>query len=75
MEKWQWDPQLETGIDEIDDQHKRLLDRIDNLEIAIYKGMTIIIILDIKGRAHVRRQLIYKTENAAVLAAFHAVKQ
>lgn len=38
MEKWQWNSRLETGIKVIDEQHKGLFKRIDQLEIAIYKG-------------------------------------
>ncbi len=40
MGKWQWNTQLETGIDEIDEQHKELFKRIDRLELAVYKGTT-----------------------------------
>jgi hemerythrin len=36
--EWQWDSRLETGIEEIDEQHKELFNRIDELELAIYKG-------------------------------------
>ena len=35
---WQWDNGLETGIEKIDEQHKELFRRIDQLELAIYKG-------------------------------------
>jgi len=35
---WEWTERLETGIDEIDSQHKELFNRIDKLELAIYKG-------------------------------------
>ena len=35
---WQWDSRLETGIEQIDEQHKELFARIDALELAIYKG-------------------------------------
>jgi len=38
MGKWQWNRQLETGIKEIDDQHRELFNRVDLLELAIYKG-------------------------------------
>jgi hemerythrin len=33
-----WDPRLETGIEEIDRQHRELFKRIDNLELSIYGG-------------------------------------
>lgn len=36
--EWQWDSRLETGIEEIDKQHQELFNRIDQLELAIYKG-------------------------------------
>lgn len=39
--EWQWDSRLETGIEEIDDQHKELFNRIDQLELAIYKGKAV----------------------------------
>jgi hemerythrin len=35
---WEWTSSLETGIEEIDEQHKELFNRIDKLELAIYKG-------------------------------------
>lgn len=35
---WEWSSSLETGIDQIDEQHKELFNRIDKLELAIYKG-------------------------------------
>ena len=38
MEKWQWNSRLETGIDLIDEQHRELFVRIDQLELAIYNG-------------------------------------
>lgn len=38
MAKWEWDKRLETGIEEIDDQHLELFRRIDRLELAIYDG-------------------------------------
>jgi len=38
MEKWQWNSRLETGIELIDEQHRELFARIDQLEIAIYNG-------------------------------------
>ncbi len=38
MTKWEWNSRLETGIKEIDEQHKGLFQQIDSLEIAIYKG-------------------------------------
>lgn len=38
MGKWQWNTRLETGIVEIDNQHKELFKRIDRLELAVYKG-------------------------------------
>jgi len=38
MAKWEWDTRLETGIEEIDEQHKKLFWRIDHLELAIYNG-------------------------------------
>jgi hemerythrin len=38
MPKWEWDKRLETGIDEIDDQHRELFNRIDKLELAMYSG-------------------------------------
>lgn len=36
--EWLWDSRLETGIEQIDEQHKGLFNRIDQLELAIYKG-------------------------------------
>lgn len=39
MTKWEWDKRLETGIEEIDDQHMELFRRIDKLELALYSGM------------------------------------
>ena len=39
MEKWRWDPRLETGIKEIDEQHRELLRRFDRLELAVYNGI------------------------------------
>lgn len=36
--EWQWDKNLETGIEQIDEQHRELFNRIDKLELAIYKG-------------------------------------
>jgi len=36
--EWQWDSRLETGIKQIDEQHKELFKRIDQLELAVYKG-------------------------------------
>jgi len=39
MQKWEWDSRLETGIAEIDEYHRKLFERIDQLEIAIYKGV------------------------------------
>jgi hemerythrin len=38
MPKWEWDKRLETGIEEIDDQHRELFNRIDKLELAMYSG-------------------------------------
>ncbi len=38
MEKWQWNSRLETGIKLIDEHHRELFERIDQLEIAIYNG-------------------------------------
>ena len=38
MGKWKWNPRLETGIEEIDEQHKELFKRVDRLELAVYKG-------------------------------------
>jgi hemerythrin len=35
---WEWTSKLETGIEKIDEQHKELFNRIDRLELAIYKG-------------------------------------
>jgi len=35
---WEWTSKLETGISQIDDQHKELFNRIDKLELAIYNG-------------------------------------
>lgn len=37
--EWKWDSRLETGIEKIDEQHKELFNRIDQLELAIYKGL------------------------------------
>ncbi len=39
MPEWKWYKELETGIDEIDDQHMELFRRIDKLELALYSGM------------------------------------
>ncbi len=39
MIKWEWNKRLETGIDDIDEQHKELFRRIDKLELALYSGM------------------------------------
>ena len=36
--EWKWDSGLEIGIELIDEQHKELFSRIDQLELAIYKG-------------------------------------
>ena len=36
--EWQWNSSLETGIEAIDEQHKELFNRIDQLELALYKG-------------------------------------
>ena len=33
-----WDSKLDTGIDVIDHQHKRIVDYINDLEIAKLKG-------------------------------------
>ncbi len=33
-----WDKRLETGIDDIDGQHRELFRRIDSLELSIYSG-------------------------------------
>lgn len=41
MGKWEWNSRLETGIKEIDEQHKGLFEQIDRLELAIYKGSAI----------------------------------
>ncbi len=38
MSKWAWDRRLETGIEEIDEQHRELFNRIDKLELAMYSG-------------------------------------
>ena len=38
MEIIQWSPTLETGIDVIDQQHKRIVDYINALRIAQGKG-------------------------------------
>jgi hemerythrin len=38
MAKFEWDSRLETGIGVIDEQHKELFKRIDQLELAIYQG-------------------------------------
>ncbi len=38
MEKWKWNSRFETGIKEIDEQHKGLFERIDQLELAMYRG-------------------------------------
>lgn len=35
---WQWTSSLETGIEAIDEQHKELFKRIDQLELALYNG-------------------------------------
>lgn len=32
---WQWDPSLNIGIDVIDNQHKRIVDYINDLELAV----------------------------------------
>lgn len=36
--EWQWNSSLETGIEQIDEQHKELFNRIDQLELALYNG-------------------------------------
>jgi len=41
MGKWQWSTRLETGITVIDEPHKELFERIDQLEVAIYKGSAV----------------------------------
>lgn len=33
-----WNPEYETGIKSIDDQHRELFKRLDKLTLAIYKG-------------------------------------
>lgn len=33
-----WDTRLETGIDEIDSQHRELFKRIDSLELSMFGG-------------------------------------
>jgi hemerythrin len=38
MGTFKWDKNLETGIGEIDRQHRELFRRIDGLELAIYEG-------------------------------------
>ncbi|HPJ36009.1 MAG TPA: hemerythrin family protein [Spirochaetota bacterium] len=38
MIKWEWNKRLETGIEEIDEQHHELFNKIDKLELAIYSG-------------------------------------
>lgn len=42
MANWQWYNMLETGIEDIDFQHKELFRRIDKLELAIYSGKSIV---------------------------------
>jgi len=41
MKKWEWSARLETGIKEIDEQHKGLFEQIDRLDLAIYRGSAI----------------------------------
>jgi hemerythrin len=38
MAKFEWDEKLKTGIEEIDAQHRDLIQRIDSLDVAIYGG-------------------------------------
>lgn len=38
MPKREWSSQYETGVKEIDDQHRRLLEKIDRFQIALYQG-------------------------------------
>jgi hemerythrin len=35
---WEWSSSLETGIEQIDEQHKELFNRIDQLDLALYNG-------------------------------------
>jgi hemerythrin len=41
MAKYQWDESLATGIDNIDDQHKMLIKRLDDVDTAIREGHVI----------------------------------
>jgi hemerythrin len=38
MTALKWDKRLETGIDEVDSQHRDLFRRIDSLELSLYGG-------------------------------------
>jgi hemerythrin len=38
MAEFKWDRRLETGIEEIDSQHRELFRRIDAMELSIYEG-------------------------------------
>jgi hemerythrin len=38
MVKFEWDSRLETGIRVIDEQHRELFKRVNQLELAIYQG-------------------------------------
>ncbi|OHD64088.1 MAG: hypothetical protein A2176_08750 [Spirochaetes bacterium RBG_13_51_14] len=38
MGKFVWNKELETGIEEIDNQHRELIKRIESLDLAIYGG-------------------------------------
>ncbi len=38
MPKRNWSSRYETGFKEIDDQHRRLLEKIDRFQIALYDG-------------------------------------
>ena len=38
---WEWNSRLETGIKQIDEQHKELFNRIDQLELALYRGNSV----------------------------------
>ena len=38
MAQFEWDSRLETGIGIIDEQHRELFKRINQLELAVYQG-------------------------------------
>lgn len=57
MEYWNWNPSLDTGIPEIDSQHRKLLDYVNVLNTAIKE----------KDNSRVGEVLVQLTEYAAAL--------